>query len=186
MIKNEDKIKSVEQLLNIVFDNDENEIKNFYSSFKLQREWKFEEQEHEWSCRFKSRCSDSELEIGFNDSEGEYGGEISGTECGEENWYWERSRGGESESIWDSIYKTKKTFYREIKSSFFNIVELIEKAENEEYEESDEEIEAYENKCLDKFGHTDLTQEEEQELQDEIEGEATYRMMVREGWIDED
>lgn len=178
MIKNEDKIKSIEQFLNIVFDNYENEIDDFYEDFILRKEWKFEEDRHYWACSFESLNSCSKIEVIFNDSKGEYGGDITGFECGEYDLYDEDySRSCIILSVWDSKIKTKKTFYKKIKDNFLRIVQMIDIAEKEDKE-------TYDNECLERYGHT--SDELTEEKIDELEGESTYDMMVKEGWIDED
>ena len=178
MIKNEDKIKSADQLLSIVFDNDYSKIDEFYEDFILCKEWKFEEDRHYWACSFESLNSGSEIEVIFNDSKDEYGGDITGFDCGEYDFYGDDySRGCNTLSVCDSKIKTKKTFYTKIKDNFLQIVQLINDAEKEDKE-------LYDNECFERYGHTsdELTEEEI----DELDGESTYNMMIREGWIDED
>lgn len=185
MIKNEDKIKSVEQFLNIVFDSKE-KINAFYCDFKLQHEWEYEDITHKWSCRFESLSSNNQIEIGFNDSNNHYGGEIMGTECGEYDFILDSwSRGCEIFDIWDNKYKSKKTFYNKIKERFNNIIELIEKVEQEDNEHHQNRLEDGAERYFEK-SYDELTEEEQDEVQWNLDGEDTYNMMVREGWIDED
>jgi hypothetical protein len=185
MIKNEDKIKSIEQFLNIVFDNQE-EINDFYNNFELKNEWEYKEETHNWSCRFESLSSNNQIEIGFNDNNNHYGGEIMGTECGEYDFIlgdW--CRGCELFEILDNKYKSKKTFYNKVKESFKNIIKLIEKAEQEEHEYYQNRLEDGAERYFEK-SYDELTEGEQDELQWNLEGEDTYNMMVSEGWIDED
>lgn len=185
MIKNEDKIKNIDQFLNIVFDNKE-EIDHFYYDFKLQHEWEYKEDNHEWSCRFESLGSNNEIEVGFNDNNGHYGGGIMGTECGEydfvlDDW----CRGCEIFDIWDNKYKSKKAFYNKIKESFNNIIKLIEKTEQEDHEHYQSRLEDGAERYFEK-SYEELTEREKSEVQWNLDGEDTYNEMVREGWIDED
>ena len=185
MIKNEDKIKSVEQFLNIVFDS-KDEINEFYYDFKLQHEWEYKEENHEWSCRFESLSSSNQIEVSFNDSKNNYSGEIMGTECGEydfilDDW----CRGCEIFDIWDKKYKSKKAFYNKIKESFKNIIVSIEKAEKEEQEYYQNRLENGAERYFEK-SYDELTEREKDEVRWNLDGEDTYYEMVKEGWIDED
>lgn len=176
MIKNEDKIKSVDQFLNIVFDSKE-EINKFYDEFELQHEWEYKEDIHEWSCRFvHNKYVYKTIEVGFNDSidfDNIYEGSIMGTECGE---YYDEGRGCDTYEIESSKYKSKNTFYREIKKDFKIIV-------NEILEASLEETREYNEYIYDRFGCTyeELSDDEKEDL----EGEQALSILLEdEGFSD--
>jgi len=82
---------------------------------------------------------------------------------------------------------------------FKNITKYVIKADLniKECIETQEKIDEFEYKYYEKIldldsdnkygkAYDELTEEEQEELDDEREGIATYNMMVREGWIDED
>ena len=181
MIKNEDKIKSAEQLLNIVFDNDSRKINKFYEDFELISEGAFIEESFLWGCTFKSRHSQSEIENIFSDNTNGkklYSGDITGYECDDYDYCDDDiHRGCVILSILDKKNELKQTFYKKVKDNFLRLVELISKAELEDKE-------MYDNQCLERFGHTsnELTEEEI----DELDNEEYCKWLSDEGWIDED
>ena len=177
MIKNEDKIKSADQLLNIVFDNNQNEIYDFYENFVLQNE-EIRDSNSFWACNFKSLNSCSEIEVIFSNEGKYYNGNITGTECDEYDFCdRDYNRGCRILSISDNKIKIKKTFYKKVKDCFLQIVQLINDAEKEDKK-------LYDDKCLERFGHysDELTEEEI----DELDNEEYCKWLSDEGWLEED
>lgn len=183
MLNDKYKLKSFNQLLDILYGDNDKKRKEFNDMFSLEKE-EYEEKEHHLYILLNNNFENSDIEFYCNDYEnGEgYGYELFATEV--DDYGDEGYRGNYFNCESDSKYKTRKTFYRSIRKDFENMLSIKLK-----YDEIFSKIylQRLNEMSWNKFSksYSDLTEKEIEELDTYIDAITTYNQFESNGWLED-